>query len=587
MKTIIKNAKIWTADSGRRWADSVVIENGKFVAVGNGLEAAVLKSDSTDSTDYSSPSESTGDGIAPDEDIEIFDMGGKIILPSFIDPHTHVTCVARSQWIHLMPSYDSFDEVLKDIRDYAEVNPKEKVPYIYATSCPGTWLVGKTCHDLDKVVSDRPLLLCDSGYHKCLINSKMLELLEINKDTPYDNENVRNYERDENGVPTGIVFEHAYEEQIERMYEKIGWVPPAEDDISVIAPYIKQLNAWGITTVQDGFTESEKAVSAFKSLDDKGKLHLNYCANTPFFHVEDFDDAIKACHEWKEKYGSKHIYSDTVKFFLDGTNEIGTAASLDPFRNDPDGKNYGILNMQEDMLYEDLLKLNDEGLNIQIHLVGDRAFHVAVNAFERAKRTCASKKKDFNVRMNLLHCECTLPEDRKRAADLGIMINVTPHWNGGVFGPGALTYYSDEKFKNFYSFNDFFYYGANISVSSDTVDKEDMPRANPFEGIQIGMTRHDDVVDYSAFPLGTETDETGHTIRSPKKERMSLENLLYGYTINAAKAVGLSEKTGSISFGKDASFVVLDRNIFETDPYEIRDIKVLETWFEGEKIYSA
>ena len=112
-----------------------------------------------------------------------------------------------------------------------------------------------------------------------------------------------------------------------------------------------------------------------------------------------------------------------------------------------------------------------------------------------------------------------------------------------------------------------------------------MPRTNPFEGIEIGMTRHDDVPDYSEFPLGTEKDERGITIRSPKSQRMSLTDLLIGYTINAAKAVGLEDRLGSISPNKDADFIVIDRNIFDTDPYEIRDIKVTETWFEGNRVF--
>lgn len=562
MKTIIKNAKIWTADAKCRWADSFVFEDGKFTQIGCGLDKAA------------------------DSDEKIIDMDGRMILPAFVDPHTHIINVATSQWIHLMPNdYQDFDEVINDIRNFAAENSKEKVPFLYATSCPGTWLIGKTSRDLDRAVSDRPALLCDSGYHKCLINSKMLELLEINKDTPYDNENVRNYERDSEGNPTGIVFEHAYEEEIDLMYRKIGWLPPTEEDIDVIEPYLTQLTRWGIVAVQDGFTISEGTMKTMDTLEKEKKLNLIYCANAPFFHLENFDKAIENCHEWNKKYASKHIVSDTVKFFLDGTNEIGTAATLEPFRNDPEGKNFGILNMQEDMLCDDLVRLNEEKLNIQIHLVGDRAFRVAVNAFERAKKKCEEKGAQFNVRMNLLHCECTDPVDRRRAADLGIMINVTPHWNGGVFGAGALDYYSDEKFENFYSFNDFIYYGANLSVSSDTVDKEDMPRTNPFEGIEIGMTRHDDVPDYSEFPLGTEKDERGITIRSPKSQRMSLTDLLIGYTINAAKAVGLEDRLGSISPNKDADFIVIDRNIFDTDPYEIRDIKVTETWFEGNRVF--
>lgn len=563
MKYQIKNARIWTADSARPWADTAVFEDGKFTAVGAETE--------------------TADAAAG---AETLDFGSRVVLPAFIDPHIHVTCTARSLWIHIMPKgMQSFSDVLADVAVYAAAHPKEEVPFIYATSCPRIWLRDKTKADVDRVVSDRPVLICDDGYHSCLVNSKMLELLGVDASTPYDHTNVRNYERDENGDPTGIVLEHAYEERIERMYEAIGWAPPAEDDPAVLVPYFNQLTKWGLVTAQDGFTESEKVIARLKEMDDRRELHMIYCANVPFFHTEDFEKAVADCHAWAKKYGSQHIVCDTVKFFLDGTNEIGTAASMEAFKNDPAGTNFGILNMQEDELVHDLLRLNEEGLNIQIHLVGDRAFHVAVNAVERAKKTCEEEGKLFGVRVNLLHCECTLPEDRKRAADLGIMINITPHWNGGIFGPGAYDYYGKERFETFYSFNDFIRYGANVSVSSDTVDKEDMPRANPFVGMQIGMTRHDDDADYSTFPAGLEIDETGHTIRGPKAERLSLSDLLLGYTIRAAKACGLADRLGSITPGKDADFIVLDRDVFRLSPYAVAETEVAETWFEGERIY--
>ncbi|MGN0363556.1 MAG: amidohydrolase [Bilifractor sp.] len=541
----IRNARIWTGDKARPYADTMEFENGIIRYVGQGKNRASKVEN-------------------------VIDAGGRLVIPSFLDPHTHVTAVARSQWLFLLKrgGYKSITEIFQAIRQYTLQHPKEAVPFLYATSAPTEWVSKARKEDFDRYVSDRPALLCDQGFHQCLVNSCMLNLMDITADTPYDPTTTMNYERYPDGSPNGVVYEHRYERDIDKMYQKIGWHPPATNDLTCLKPYLDQMNRWGISGVLDGFTEDEGTLKAFRTLDDQGRLHMYYHANSLFYGLADVDEAIERARFWQKTYGTRHILSDSCKLFLDGTNEIGTAALLRPQACDPE--NYGQINLTEDELTEVIRRINAARLHLQIHLVGDRAFRVAVNAYERVKRELEENGEMIYTQMTLLHCELTDPVDRRRIAPLGIRINFTPHWNGGCFGSEALKYVGQERFDTFYSFRDFFRYGCHISASSDTVDKEDMPRTNPFVGIEVGHTRHDDHTEFS--------------IREPRSECLPREDLLSAYTLGAADCMHETHRAGSLTPGKAANFCILDRDVLEVPAEEIHTVSPIQVFFEGERI---
>lgn len=549
---LIKNAKIWTANKECPKAEAMLVQEEEIICIGS-LEKVEKRA-----SQYAK------------SEIQILDVQGKRVIPNFVDCHIHVTSVAKSMWYLLLErkSYHSLDEVLEPVAVYAREHSVKEVPFLYATSCPMECMDNATKEDFDRYVSDRPALLCDEGYHRCLVNSKMLELMEIDSNTPYDPSSSMNYGRNEDNSPNGLVYEHRYEQDIDKMFEKIGWYPPDQKDPKVIEPFLTMLNKWGVTGVLDGFTENENTMIGMQCLEQEGKLHHYYRGNVLFKTLQDLEEAIRKAKEWKKKYKSKYIDVDSCKLFLDGTNEIGTASYLEPVEEDPN--NFGVINMSQKDLTKALLRLNEEKLHLQIHLVGDRAFRVAINAYEQAKKITEEKKDVWYTQMTLLHCELTKPVDRKRIRLLGIRINVTPHWSGGIFGDGALKYIGQERFDTLYSFNDMIKDGAVVSCSSDVVDLEDMPRANPFVGIQIGYTRQD--------------KDSLFAMRQPKEECMSREDLMYGYTMQGARCMRIDDIAGSLEEGKKANFSVLDRDVFEVPAQEISKILVEKVFFEGKEI---
>ena len=545
---ILYHAKIWTAEKEAEWADAMWVSGDKILAVGAYQDMEDVAS----------------------AHVRRIDMNGQMIIPSFVDCHVHITTVARSSWLLVLDkdSYADLDAMLADIGKYAKQHPVEEVPYIYATPCPQTWMEHADKTMLDRYVSDRPVLLCDEGFHSCLINSRMLELLEVDEHTPYDPTTSMNYARDAHNVPTGIVYEHRYEADLPKMYEKIRWCPPDQSDPAVIGPILKQFNDYGITAVLDGFTEGDETFEGLKRIEEKGELHMYYRGNSLFKKLSDLPDAIEQARRWNEKYQDSKMQTECIKLFLDGTNELGTAALMEPFVEDPD--NYGVINMEEKELTEAMLQINEAKLDLQIHMVGDRAFHTAVNAVENAKKKLEQEGKKFTSRVTLLHCELTKPEDRRRAAELGIYINITPHWNGGIFGDAALKIVGKERFDTFYSFRDFIRYGAVLSCSSDIVSIEESDRANPFAAMQIAATRRDP---QSCFEE-----------RQPASEKLPVRDMMLGFTIEGAKCMHMEKEIGSLAKGKKANFCVLNRNVFEVPVDKLGTTKAVTVVFEGSPV---
>ncbi len=542
---IIYNAKIWTADTDREWADALWICNDKILSVG-GYDEIIKKASAH---------------------VKRIDLQGQFVIPSFVDCHVHITTVARSSWQLILDKekYSSMDDMLAALGEYAKKHSVEEIPYIYATPCPQKWMEHANKAMLDKYVSDRPVLLCDEGFHSCLLNSRMLELLEIDENTPYDPTTSMNYERDENNVPTGMVYEHRYEADLPKMYKKINWCPPDQSDPAVIGPVLKQFNDYGITAILDGFTEGEETFEGLKKIEEQGQLHMYYRGNSLFKKLDDLPEAIEKVKEWNQKYEDDNIKTRCIKLFLDGTNELGTSALLEPFVNDPD--NYGVINMEESDLTKTMLMINEAGLDLQIHMVGDRAFRTAVNAYANAKNKLSGQGKEFTSIVTLLHCELTKPEDRKRAAELGISINITPHWNGGIFGDTALNIVGKERFDTFYSFTDFIKYGAPLSCSSDIVGIEEIDRANPFVAMKIAATRHDDMSCFS--------------VRQPESEKLPVRDMMLGFTIEGAKCMRMENEIGSLSQGKKANFCILSKNVFDVPVEELDKVKTKTVVFEG------
>ena len=264
---------------------------------------------------------------------------------------------------------------------------------------------------------------------------------------------------------------------------------------------------------------------------------------------------------------------DTLKIFYDGTNELGTSMLVDGTVENPDyhGEDHMFANADE--TYTMIKKANEAGVDIHFHLVGDLAFRQVCDAVEKLKGEIG----ELDIQVEMCHCEYVNPADQKRPAELGIILNWTPQWSGGYFGEGAKEHLGEERFDHMYDFNPMIKSGATVTYGSDIYSWDEEQRANPYFGMQTAMTK----VDIES-PL---EDEDGNPkARASKDAELSLEDLLRGYTIDAAKQLRIDDVTGSISSGKAANYNVYDKNLFEIEKDSFKDVLPESVVFEGREI---
>ena len=209
-----------------------------------------------------------------------------------------------------------------------------------------------------------------------------------------------------------------------------------------------------------------------------------------------------------------------------------------------------------------------------------------MNCVEKLREETASGEGEpFNIRVTCAHDEVLRPEDIERFKALGITANFTPSWNGGncgsepenmqkLLGPerGLRTLQSRTVFET----------GANVSLSSDEVELHCLYRWSPFWGMEVGMTRQDPELGENVNGKdGQRFDAHTAPVYPPADERMTLEQLIEGYTIAGARQLGIDDRIGSIEEGKEADFLVLEENLFELDPYRLHDVVPERVYIKG------
>ena len=557
MDTVLTNARIVTSDDETPVADTVVIREGKVAFIGR------------------------ADDWRADGDVEEHDLAGKTVIPGIIDAHTHPAMVAQSAWHVTLPKTDDLDEILDFVREYALAHPKDESPFLYFEYYPST-IFGErkpTKELLDTAVSDRPVLLQDFSEHAHWLNSRMIDLLGVTAETPDPVPGLEMFVRDANGEPTGLALEMAYAHFLDRMFDALEWRPPTVTEES-IGEFFDFMTRHGVTGLFEALIEDEEALASIARLDRAGRLPIDYEGAPRFRTLADLPAAIATAREYDRLHGSDRVRIRTLKLFLDGTNENGNSAVIEPFVNDPASADLGQIQMGSGELTECMLLMNREQIDLHIHLVGDRAFREACDAVEAARSRSVEKGEPWRLQVTFAHCELIDPTDVGRPAELGIIVNWTPHWSGGYFGEEARVYLGDERWNRMYDFTAIADSGATLTFSSDVVTKYEANRGNPFFGMQVAVTRIDPEV-----PL----DPAHHpgSVRPSAQSRLTVERLIRGYTIDAARQLRIDDRVGSLAPGKDANLVILSDDPFAVDVDRIARIRPVAVVYRGAVVAGA
>jgi predicted amidohydrolase YtcJ len=541
---VLHGGRIFTVNDSRGWAEAVAIRDGCFTYIGDDAGVQRFIGEST----------------------RVSDLGGKLAIPGLVDAHTHPGNMGH--YGEKRPAIDatSHEEVLVRVAEYANAHPE--LGWIIMGGFP-VEIYGKTGphkRELDRVVPDRPVYLVDNTGHSRWFNSRALEIMGLDRNTPDAAPNLSHFARDPDGELTGWVMEWAFAPYLHPFLEA-----DLDANRAGLGRFLDYLSSLGVTTLLDGGNRwyADEVTPLLAELDRSGRLPVRYEGVYHIFVPELLPGAIDELMLMRESYAGDRLKFNIVKIHFDGTNEIRTGAVLEPFSDDPE--NRGNTLIDEDALTALILDLHEARLDLQLHCVGDRAIRIALDAVERARRTL---DEPLYTRVTLLHLEVVDPADYPRFRELGVFANFTPAWH--AYWEVDLTRTTlGPRSERSYLIRPLLEHGATVTFSSDTTSLESMEEANPYLGMQTAHNRQ--------YP----PDGPDARVREPVSDRVSLEDLIAGYTIGGATQLRMNEDIGSIEVGKLADLVVLDRNLFEIDRYEIAEATPEAVLMEGEVIHGA
>lgn len=534
---VFKNGLVYTVDSKRSWGEALAISGNAIQGVGSNAEIEAF--------------------IGPAS--EVIDLGGKLVLPSFVDAHTHPTHAVDLLENISLYNLDSLEKYTQTIQDFIAQNPNRD--YYRGSGWDNTLfsLQGPEKGFLDHLMPSKPVSLVSYDGHSLWVNSATLEKAGITKDTPDPDGGV--IERSpESGEPSGALRETAM-----KLVDDVIPGYSAEEKLNTLRTYQEMAFQCGVTMCHDAMLDEDQ-LTGFKDLESAGELRLNFRGSIVIEPDQPIDEQIEFMLEQRAKNRHPKFQTNTAKLFVDGVVESGTAYLLEPYANKADY--YGELIWEPGALNEICAALDQEGLQIHIHVIGDAAARIALDALEFAQRQ--NGKRD--ARHMITHLQLVTPEDILRFNQLDIIGLPNPYWFkvDDDYHLLSVPYLGEERARIQYPMRSFLEAGVRMASASD------FPVTIPFDplmGMEIGVTRS---------PLGTVTDD----ILWPE-ERVSLEEMVTSFTYNGAYSNFLEGKTGSLEAGKQADFVVVDQNIFELAAQDISKSKVLQTFVDGNEVYRA
>ena len=550
---VLTGGKIFTVDDQNPWAEAVATKDGKFIYVGDDAGVAKFVSDTTRKSE----------------------LGGRLVIPGMVDSHTHPGYIDLGPYAAPLPE-TSKEDILTAVKEYAEGHPE--LEWIRMCCWPvrlfDNGKVGPNKNDLDAIVPDRPVWLTSSVGHSIWVNSKALEVLGVDRNTPDPLPGVAFYVRDEDGEPNGWIKEGAYWHYGEDYFDV-----DTESHEKGMTAFLNYLSEHGVTTVFDAgnSTYADRVYAFMAKLDRARKLPLRYEGTYAIFVPKRKDAAIAELRRRSRTYAGDRLHFNTIKMFMDGTNENRTGAVLEPYEDDP--KNRGNTMMTTDELRDFLLELNQEKIDLHVHMVGDRSVRTVLDAVEAAKNSVAG---DFYPRVTIAHLDIIDPSDYPRIKELGVITNYTPQWHGVNYDDPVTHAFGEQRYARTLILKPLFDMGAIVTFSSDDWSLEYL---SPFLGMQIGHNRR-----YPKEWISEELLEQGYdltAIRGPESEQLDLELMIRGYTINGAYQLRMEDQIGSIETGKLADLVVLDQDLFKMDRDEIHQIKPSAVMMDGNLIHGA
>lgn len=529
---VFRNGKIVTIDSLLPQAEAVAVAGNKIVFVGSNQEAQRW--------------------IGPKT--ETVDLAGKLLLPGFNDAHCHLV---SGGFLGLRVN-------LTGVKTLAEIQARVKAAVQKAAK--GAWVQGRgwdhtlfnkgewpTKEMLNEVAPNTPVYLRRVDGHSSWVNSAALKAAGITKGTP--DPQAGEIARDKAGSPTGILKESATE-----LVTKVIPDPSPSELRQAIERGLEEARKLGVTSLQE---ESEGTypgtLSVYKDFLKEGRLTARISTWIPLDSAK-YRAGLAQLHNWFPS-DSSMLRLGMLKGYADGSMGSRTASFFEPYSDDPG--NTGIPQYSQAELDELVRVADSAGFNIGIHAIGDRGNFTVLNAYANALLQNQPRPRRHRVE----HAQLVRLQDIPLFKEMGTLASMQPtHCTSDMRWAEARA--GKERCKGAYAWRSFLNAGVPLAFGTDWA----VEPLNPMGGLYAAVTRQD--------------LETGE----PKggwfpEQRLTMEEAVRAYTFGSAYAQFREHELGSITVGKLADLVVLDKDIFSVPPREVLTTSVVMTVVDGKIVY--
>jgi predicted amidohydrolase YtcJ len=529
--------KVFTAEKEQLYADGFAVKAGKIVAVGTRDELRTYQNEHTIVQEYS-----TG-----------------IIVPGFTEGHAHISSTVELTTGPFV-GVDSIEECQKLIKEFADTHPGT-TSIMGGGFDPGLFgPEGPTADLIDKVVSDRAVILSDEGHHAVWVNTKAMNIADITKDTqdPQSGQ-ISHYT---NGEPSGFLQEMA-----------IDLITPALPDITMEDYKDAILYYQGIGLSNGIVSAFEPMLShsgdepvrfdAYDALEKEGKLKITFRVAPTINPEDDVNEFYKEAKGLHKRFADRNkMQVNTVKIFVDGVVDGHTALLREPYRLDP--LDCGPRMLEQEELSRRVTRALQEEFNVHMHAIGDAAIDEALNACEVAQAAVPGQHRNA-----ITHLQVCQPDHPKRMKELGIVAVVNPYWHyeTPLYEPLERPFLGKERAEHMYYLKSFLDAGIPMSQASD-----------------FPVTVPPDTMFCLHMMVNRCNPKTLKGAYCPS-ETIGVEDALRIMTIGGAYENFLDNEKGSIKVGKDADFVVLNQDVTTIAKEILYKTKVDETWIAGECCY--
>jgi len=525
---IVTNARIYTVDEAHPSAQALAVKDGRFLYAGSEREVMALRGPST----------------------RVVDAGGRTIIPGMVDAHAHLLELGQTLREVNLVGTRSYEEVVARVAEAAKGAP------------PGKWILGHgwdqndwadtrfPTHDaLSRAVPNNPVYLTRVDGHAGLANAAAMRAAGIGAATvdPAGGRIERNAARE----PTGVFVDNA-----KGLMERVIPAPTREENRAALRAAIAESQRYGLVGVHDP-GESRGTIDLMEDMGKAGEL--------PFrLYVMIGDDSAALAHYMaigpRSGLYDNHLWVRAIKLYADGALGSRGAALLEPYSDDP--KNNGLLVSAPAHIESVAEHALVSGFQVATHAIGDRGNRVVLDAYEAALKAHPTADHRFRVE----HAQILNHDDIPRFAQLGVIPSMQAvhqtsdmYWAGSRLGLGRLL--------GAYAWRSLLNTGVVIPNGSDFP----VEAVNPLLSFHSAVSRQD----ADNWPTGGWMPE----------QRMTRDEALKSMTIWPAYAAFQEQLMGSITPGKLADFVILDRDIMTVPEQEILGTSVMATYIGGKAVY--